>query len=193
MTLGNICICLAKTHPKYLNSDACFNRAPSTDLTLQYLLPTQYLHLDLMCIDFQTSSSPTYVNKTFNHHLHTSSACKRLGNLHSLLSSGNFTHILPIPIFTYFITASVYTLKKSRLHDKTLSQITFNSETLALAPFHSINIHTLNLIQKFNTYIIHSQHLLYGLPINPIIHLLQINKTHIHPLRFTTCFLQNLL
>ena len=95
------------THPIYIN------------LTLQSLLFIQWHYLALTCIDLQ-SSSPTPLSNHTTIALSSSSntpqrtkssAYKRLGNLHYLYSSRNLTPLLPIPIFTSFISTSIYTLK----------------------------------------------------------------------------------
>ena len=70
-------------------------------------------------------------------------------------------------------------------HDATFSHTTFNSEILIPTPFYTyssqtINIHALISSQNLTIRIIHSQHLPQGLPINPIIRLLQIYKINIH-------------
>ena len=68
---------------------------------------------------FYLHSSPTHNNKPSHHcfrsssnlpHRTKSSVCKRSSNLYSLPSSMNLTPLLPIPIFTSFITESIYTV-----------------------------------------------------------------------------------
>ena len=89
------------------------------NLTLQSLLPFQYHHLSLPCINFsvlfytpQQTPTVTFRSPSDSPHTTKSSAYKRPGNLHPLLSPRNLTPLLPIPIFTSFITASIYTLNK---------------------------------------------------------------------------------
>ena len=118
--------CIPSTRISYFNHSSLLNTITLLlfAFIFRYLLPFRsLLHTWTKCptFTFRCSSDSPYKTK--------SSACKRPGNLHSLPSSRNLTSILLIPIFTSFITVSIYTLKSQG--DTTLCHTTINPETVA--------------------------------------------------------------
>ena len=95
---------LCNTHPKYLNSKTYFSHVTITLLLFSLINRPLLLHTSTKC--------PTITFRSFSvsYHKIRLSAYKRPGNFLSLHSE-NLIPILPIPIFTSFVTASMYMLK----------------------------------------------------------------------------------
>ena len=108
---------ISKTYPKYLNYDTCSNHAPSTWIShsspssppitlLLSALSFRLLHDSSKCFVTILRSCSGLTQKNQVTYLHTR------GQVISIPSpSRNLIPILPIPIFTSFITASIYILK----------------------------------------------------------------------------------
>ena len=105
---------LSKIHPRYLNSETHSHSTPySLFNIITLLLPA--LNFSPLLLHTWTNRPTIILRSSFySPHRTKSSGYKRPGYLRSLASYRSLNLLLPILIFTSFITPSIYTLKSQR-------------------------------------------------------------------------------